>query len=52
MSLGGGFYAGESGVALNVVHRVNVSLPLFLSASVGAAENGNWGGHVGIGVEF
>ena len=49
---GVGFYSGESGFALNVAHRVNVSFPLFLDASLGAAPSGNWGGRVGIGIEF
>jgi hypothetical protein len=52
INLGVGFYSGESGFALNVAHRVNVSFPLFLDASLGAAPSGNWGGRVGIGIEF
>jgi autotransporter adhesin len=52
VSLGGGTYAGEVGTALNVVHRLNISTPLFLSAGVAVAEDGNWGGRIGIGMEF
>jgi hypothetical protein len=52
ISFGLGTYSGEIGTALNVVHRVNIGLPLYVSAGVGASEDGNWGGRVGIGVEF
>src|SRR6202000_2360222 len=38
INLGAGFYAGESASALNVVHRVNIATPVFVSAGISAAE--------------
>ena len=52
ISLGLGAYAGELGTALNIVHRVPVSFPLYISGGVAASGDGNWGGRVGIGMEF
>jgi hypothetical protein len=34
------------------VHRVNIDTPLYISGGVAAAPDGNWGGRIGIGMEF
>jgi hypothetical protein len=52
ISFGAGTYAGEFGTALNLVHRINIATPVFISAGVAASEDGNWGGRIGIGMEF
>ena len=52
LSLGVGAFAGEVGTSLNVVYRASVSFPLFISGGVAASDDGNWGGRVGIGIEF
>jgi hypothetical protein len=52
IGFGVGTYAGEVGTALNVVHRFNTATPVYLTAGVSVAEDGNWGGRVGVGVEF
>jgi hypothetical protein len=50
--LGVGAFAGEVGTSLNVVYRAPVSFPVFISGGVAASDDGNWGGRVGIGIEF
>jgi autotransporter adhesin len=52
ISFGIGAYQGEFGASLNVVHRVNVSLPVFISAGIATSPDGSLGGRVSMGVEF
>ena len=52
INFGTGFYKGEVGMALNFVHRVNLDTPVYVSGGVASAGNGNFGGRIGLGVEF
>ena len=55
INMGVGFYQGQTGVALNAMHRLATTItpyPVYLSAGVGTAGSGAWGGRVGIGAEF
>jgi autotransporter adhesin len=52
ISFGVGAYEGEFGASLNVVHRVNVNLPVFVSAGIATTSDGTLGGRVSVGVEF
>ena len=52
VSVGGGFYQGENGVALRVAHRLDTELPFMVSGGIATAGADSTVGQVGLSLKF